>query len=72
MVNVLLNLPRRAKETNKLLQRNETLEMANQHAHRQSSGERILIRKTFMVLFLVELGVPWFFCGDLTTQGAKP
>ena len=49
MVNVYLTCHAGLKKQNKLLQRNETRQMANQHAHRQSSGERILIRKTFVV-----------------------
>ena len=55
MVNVSLNLPRGAKETNKLLQRNEKLGNVNEHAHMQLSGECILIRKDFKGLLFVEL-----------------
>ena len=40
------------------------LVVAIRHAHRQSSGGRDLICIAFEVVFLVELGAPWFFFGD--------
>ena len=37
---------------------------ANQHAHRQSSGGRDLVRKVFLILLFIELCNSWFFCED--------
>ena len=60
MANVYLTCHVGLKKQIKLLQQNETFQMANQHAHRQSSGERILIRKTINIPLFIEIRAPWF------------
>ena len=55
MVNVYLTCHAGLKKQINSCSGMKLLKKANQHAHRQSSGERILIRKTFMVLLGEEL-----------------